>query len=166
MKKIILKSVFLISLVSAQIQALGQQYQLMKSSTSTSSALQGNSQLLISYTIGQTSLINGIHTGGTQILQGFEYQLLSKRIEPEASNKLYAFPNPTFGLVSIKRENDDPENIHLIIYDLKGAVLKSFDQYISGKYVKIDLSSFPKGYYQISMKSDKIHYGMCKILVK
>ncbi|WP_436516591.1 T9SS type A sorting domain-containing protein [Ekhidna sp. To15] len=138
----------------------------MKSTISNSTTSYSNNKILLSHTIGQTSLINSVQTESIQLLQGFEYQLFFKNNEQSTNNELFAYPNPTIGPISIKRESAKPEHVQLVIYDLKGMVVKSFERRIDTRYIKIDLSSLPKGSYQIRVTGENHNYGNCSILLK
>lgn len=67
---------------------------------------------------------------------------------------LKIYPNPTSGLISISSDNEMVTTVK--VYDLKGKLISdNLKINISGNHASVDMSSHPRGIYNIEVKMDK-----------
>jgi len=90
------------------------------------------------------------------LTQGFhqETNYLSTEINDENTHSIQLYPNPTEGVVNIKCDLD--ETMSVIIQDLQGRVLFSFNNILGNQTQTIDLSKLAQGVYLLELCSESI----------
>jgi len=89
---------------------------------------------------------NGTNAGHVRV-HGFTTGI----IESSSNTKIFVYPNPTTGKISVEAE--DIEKID--IYDIQGMKVKSQKANIKSQNCELDLSTQPKGIYIIKVRTSK-----------
>jgi len=83
--------------------------------------------------------------------------------ENELNNQVNIFPNPTNDFVTVSFKNN--QNAQLILFDALGKMVLR-EEIINESVTKINLTSLPKGYYILKVKSDYNKQIIIKQIVK
>lgn len=154
MKKIILSSILLISLMNVKAQSA------VVSSGGNASSIAGS----ISYTIGQVSYVGVSNTNGS-VSQGVQqtYQITTAGILlADVDFSLSVFPNPTTNQITLEVGKYENQVLNYLLIDSEGKQIQA--NKVLDKQTNIDMSSLPKASYMMEVYQDNKKLQSFKIL--
>lgn len=98
--------------------------------------------------------VHGISFPDISLPEGFHLKLFTFLNEINSYSVLSVFPNPSTGIISVKRNNKQKGDILISIHSINGSQLHNTVLNQDDAILNIDLSAAPKGIYLIKMKYD------------
>jgi hypothetical protein len=151
-------------LILISYAALAQDVKLMKSTMSASAS--GLSKLVtvtlsVNHTIGQSSLVTHLRGNQIHLLQGFQHPYLNDCIDCDrGNNSISVYPNPSQGLVTIRWDEDESnEIVWLDVVDVHGKLVLKIMVERKGNEVQFNASSLPKAAYVLQVRGAKSGYA-------
>ncbi len=122
----------------------------------------GTSNLLkissIKKMVFDTGMLNIDITNGTNAvfannnISQIHFEFTTDNVEPSNNIKVFAYPNPTTGIVFFKGLNN--EMVNMRIFNMSG--VQVFSSRINASVESLDISFLPKGIYFISMNNEQL----------
>lgn len=117
-----------------------------------------NSNLIVSQSIGQLSVIN-LNTNSSRVKQGFQQPNYNLTNSNFINVQFDVYPNPFINFLNIKFDDIDNDNIKIEIYDIYGKHIYSNFHLIENYLVTIDLKYLPSATYFIIINHKNKKYN-------
>lgn len=166
LKSIVLFLSILFSWTSAsEVQA--QHVMLSRSTIGSSGGMlkSAQSNIVISHTVGQTSLINSATGGTVRVSQGFiQPYRLSFALPQEPAISWNPYPNPSRGEIRLLFTVFPDQPIQMRLYSMAGRLVRVIKNIRETDV--LHLSSLPKGVYYATIQADNKNYQTQRIILK
>ena len=149
---------FLTFIFSSLIFSQELHHQMLSSQGGTSTTYNG---IVVTQTVGQSSLTGNYSSGDFKINQGFQQSNWARLItqnELEPFTDIQFYPNPVVSDINFLFSTPDLRNLNLKLFDTSGRNIFNKEGNASGSRIVFELNSISSGTYLLSLTNNQFKF--------